>query len=91
MANAGAISRSCWPELINTVFFIANATFFHRNDGGRAQATGSVVYPESSFPVFDWLSMSSQVSCLGRYDLMKYDCGKNKKNYATIQEHSFRH
>ncbi|KAF3486370.1 hypothetical protein F2Q69_00055002 [Brassica cretica] len=66
MANAGAVSRSCWPELINTVFFVANATFFHRADGGCAQAIGVVVYTESCFSVSDWLSMSSQVSCLGR-------------------------
>lgn len=48
MANARAVSRSCWPELINAVFFFANATL-HRAASG-SQATGSSVYIESDVP-----------------------------------------
>ncbi|KAG2301000.1 hypothetical protein Bca52824_029651 [Brassica carinata] len=62
MANAGAVSGSCWPELINTVFFYANATLL---DSSCAQLTRAALCPGSS-SVFDWLSMSPQVSCLGR-------------------------
>ncbi|KAL0686469.1 hypothetical protein Bca4012_053317 [Brassica carinata] len=29
MANAGAVSGGCWPELINAVFFFTNATLLH--------------------------------------------------------------
>lgn len=50
MANARAVSRSCWPELINgVIFLIANATL-HRAASGSHQATGSSVYIESDVP-----------------------------------------
>lgn len=65
MANAGAVSRSCRPELINAVFFFANATV-HRAGGG-SQATGL----ESA--VLDWPSMIAQTSCLDWYDFMAHN------------------
>lgn len=86
MANAGAVSGSCWPELINAVFFFANAsTLLHRADGGCAQATGAAVYLEGNFSVvFNRLSMGHQVSCLRRYDFMGHNYGNNKKKDAKI-------